>query len=191
MTAEGSDLKRDRSGNPLPQDYVPDESQFEPLTGEDFGSGHVGQDTGIWGKTASGIWLPIKISTDGYPLVDIANIEIILPTSITTIGRKKIVGLSGNPMSASDTAQFPSESGVECTGYSYVRGSIMTDQAGTLTIQHCEDGASWEDGTVITVNANEICTFNEMLYGSYVALEYANGATAQTSFVFAAFLAPM
>lgn len=68
-----------------------------------------------------------------------------------------------------------------CTGYRRVVGRVFANQAGTLKIQHSEDGSQW-DSEDIAVTANTLVFFDKVLYLQFVKIRYENGATAQTTF---------
>lgn len=67
---------------------------------------------------------------------------------------------------------------------SRVRGFVLADQAGTLYIEESNDGTTWTAAATLAVTANQLTdTGFVALTKRYYRFRYANGATAQTSFL--------
>lgn len=58
-------IKRDSQNIPVPQIFNPSIDDFSALTGVDLGGGRVGADNLMWGKTAGGLYVPVKVSDAG------------------------------------------------------------------------------------------------------------------------------
>lgn len=65
MAYNTKNIIRDASGAPIPQFYNPTPDAYQPLTGVDLGGGRYGYDSLIWGKTAGGLYIPVKVADDG------------------------------------------------------------------------------------------------------------------------------
>lgn len=61
-------------------------------------------------------------------------------------------------------------------------GAVRPSHAGNLYVDHSADGANWVEGDAQAIGANTTVGFDQVAYGRYVRVRYANGATAQTSF---------
>lgn len=72
--------------------------------------------------------------------------------------------------------------------YRRITGKVFADQAGTLNLQHSDDGITWDTLTTINVTASTPAKFDEPIYCRYVRANYVNGATAQTVFRLSAYL---
>jgi len=64
---------RDASGAPVPQFYNPTSDAYQPLTGVDLGGGRYGYDNLAWGKTAGGLYVPLKVANDGTVLTQLTG----------------------------------------------------------------------------------------------------------------------
>ena len=79
--------------SPLPQAWDPSEGAegaFKDVTGTDLGDGRFGLDNVQWGKTAAGIYLPIRVTNDGKQEV---KVDDTTPVKFEQVGNN--VQLSG------------------------------------------------------------------------------------------------
>jgi hypothetical protein len=77
-----------------------------------------------------------------------------------------------------------------CLEYRNLRGTVKTDQNGTLYIYNMPTSAVEDDVTTINVVANVGVGFVVRLAGQYVKVRYTNGGVAQTFFRLQAFVEP-
>lgn len=55
----------DLNGNFIPQGFNPSADEYRPTTGVDLGDNRHALDMLAWGKTSGGVYVPIRVSTDG------------------------------------------------------------------------------------------------------------------------------
>lgn len=85
MAYNTKNIIRDASGAPIPQFYNPTSDAYQPLTGADLGGGRYGYDNLAWGKTAGGLYVPVKVADDGAVLTQLTG-------SYATIDSAPVVG---------------------------------------------------------------------------------------------------
>lgn len=73
MAYNTKNIIRDASGAPIPQFYNPVTDAYQPLTGVDLGGGRYGYDGLVWGKTAGGLYVPVKVADDGTILTQLTG----------------------------------------------------------------------------------------------------------------------
>lgn len=78
-------IKRDLQGSPIPQFFNPTADDFQPLTGVALGGGRYASDVLGWGKTAGGLYVPLKVADDGTLLTQLTG-------SYATIDSAPVVG---------------------------------------------------------------------------------------------------
>lgn len=110
--------------------------------------------------------------------VQIANATVLLPVDKQSIYRTQAF-ITTTALNAS--ASFTSAT-FDGSLYRRLTGKVYADQAGTLNIQHSDDGVTWDTLTSISVTANTPAKFDEVIYARYIRVYYVNGATAQTTF---------
>jgi hypothetical protein len=73
-----------------------------------------------------------------------------------------------------------------------VVGTVFSTKGGTLKFYFSDDGTHWvvTTGFNITVTANTLSKFTQVIYAAFNMIEYVNGATAQTAFRLAAYTYP-
>ena len=71
-------IKRDLQGSPIPQFFNPTADDFQPLTGVALGGGRYASDVLGWGKTAGGLYVPLKVADDGTLLTQLTGSEMEL-----------------------------------------------------------------------------------------------------------------
>ena len=79
-------IKRDSQNIPVPQIFNPSIDDFSALTGVDLGGGRVGADNLMWGKTAGGLYVPVKVSDAGAVATELTG-------SIETVNSAPVVGV--------------------------------------------------------------------------------------------------
>lgn len=122
---------------------------------------------------------------DNQPLpAKIVGSSIDIPTDKRAIYRSQAF-LTTTVLAASGTYTSPSINGIQ---YRRLTGKVYTDQAGTLDLQHSDDGSTWDNLTSISVAAATPTKFDEPIYAQYVRVVYTNGATAQTAFRLSGYL---
>jgi len=69
--------------SPVPQAWDPSINDFKEITGQNLGGGRFGADGVQWGKTASGLFVPVRVTNDGVQEVQLSGtIELICHVSI-------------------------------------------------------------------------------------------------------------
>src|SRR5690554_6183233 len=65
--------------SPVPQAWDPSINDFREITGQNLGGGRFGADGVQWGKTASGLFVPVRVTNDGVQEVQLSgtNLEIV------------------------------------------------------------------------------------------------------------------
>lgn len=63
-----------------------------------------------------------------------------------------------------------------------VAGFAYADQAGTLHVEHSDDGSNWYSTGGQAVAAGATVFFDQPAYAAHARLRYVNGATAQAAF---------
>lgn len=71
-------IKRDSQNIPVPQIFNPSIDDFSALTGVDLGGGRVGADNLMWGKTAGGLYVPVKVSDAGAVATELTGRKLRL-----------------------------------------------------------------------------------------------------------------
>lgn len=66
--------------SPVPQAWDPSISDFRELTGQNLGGGRFGADGVQWGKTASGLFVPIRVTNDGTQEVQLSGNLVVSET---------------------------------------------------------------------------------------------------------------
>ena len=92
--------------SPVPQAWDPSINDFREITGQNLGGGRFGADGVQWGKTASGLFMPIRVTNDGTQEVQLSGtirtealgtgISITAGSTIYTderVNAEKMVGL--------------------------------------------------------------------------------------------------
>ena len=59
--------------SPVPQAWDPSINDFREITGQNLGGGRFGTDGVQWGKTASGLFMPIRVTNDGTQEVQLSG----------------------------------------------------------------------------------------------------------------------
>ena len=59
--------------SPVPQAWDPSINDFREITGQNLGGGRFGTDGVQWGKTASGLFMPIRVTNDGVQEVQLSG----------------------------------------------------------------------------------------------------------------------
>ncbi len=59
--------------SPVPQAWDPSINDFRELTGQNLGGGRFGADGVQWGKTASGLFVPVRVTNDGVQEVQLSG----------------------------------------------------------------------------------------------------------------------
>lgn len=114
----------------------------------------------------------------------IGNSQVAVPLDKQAIYRTQAFGIT-TPLAASASFTSATFDGIL---YRRITGRVFADQAGTLNLQHSDDGTTWDTLTSISVSANEPAKFDELIYCRYVRVNYVNGATAQTVFRLSGYL---
>lgn len=68
-------------------------------------------------------------------------------------------------------------------GFTKIRGTVYSDESGSLVVSHSPDGVKWdvaEAAIAVTGGTGEAIDFT--LLGSYFKIVYTNGGTAQDEF---------
>lgn len=65
--------------------------------------------------------------------------------------------------------------------FNRVTGKVISDQAGTLNLQHSDDGVIWHTLTTASITANTPAKFDEILYCAFFRVSYTT-AVNTTSF---------
>lgn len=76
MAYNTKNIIRDAAGAPIPQFYDPTSDAYQPLTGVDLGGGRYGYDNLAWGKTAGGLYVPLKVADDGTVLTQLTGRKV-------------------------------------------------------------------------------------------------------------------
>lgn len=107
-----------------------------------------------------------------------AGAGIIVPTDIQRILRSQYVS-TATPLAIS--ASFTGDT-LDVRAYRGMTGRAFADQAGTLYIEHSDDGTAWDVSNTIAVSASTPVFFDLPMYLYYARVRFVNGATAQTTF---------
>lgn len=59
--------------SPVPQAWDPSINDFREITGQNLGGGRFGADGVQWGKTASGLFVPVRVTNDGVQEVQLSG----------------------------------------------------------------------------------------------------------------------
>ena len=59
--------------SPVPQAWDPSINDFREITGQNLGGGRFGADGVQWGKTASGLFVPVRVTNDGVQEVQVSG----------------------------------------------------------------------------------------------------------------------
>jgi hypothetical protein len=59
--------------SPVPQAWDPSINDFREITGQNLGGGRFGADGVQWGKTASGLFMPVRVTNDGVQEVQLSG----------------------------------------------------------------------------------------------------------------------
>lgn len=59
--------------SPVPQAWDPNLGDFREITGQNLGGGRFGTDGIQWGKTASGLFVPVKVTNEGVQEVQVSG----------------------------------------------------------------------------------------------------------------------
>lgn len=113
-----------------------------------------------------------------------AGAGIIVPTDIQRILRTQAV-LTTTALGSSATYTGDT---LDARAYRYITGRAFADQAGTLYVEHSDDGTTWDVSDTIAVAASTVVVFEKLCYLYYLRLRYVNGATAQGTFRLGAWL---
>ena len=75
--------------SPVPQAWDPSINDFREITGQNLGGGRFGTDGVQWGKTASGLFMPIRVTNDGVQEVQLSGpitevVKVVDALAITT-----------------------------------------------------------------------------------------------------------
>lgn len=68
------------------------------------------------------------------------------------------------------------------SGGDTIRGSVYSDQSGTIYIEQSGDHVNWDVSTSYAITGGNGQGFVENVVSPYCRLRYVNGATAQTAF---------
>lgn len=63
--------------SPVPQAWDPSISDFREITGQNLGGGRFGADGVQWGKTASGLFVPVRVTNDGVQEVQLSGTIVV------------------------------------------------------------------------------------------------------------------
>lgn len=132
-----------------------------------------------------------EVSLTGSTIPDTSPVpsKIVGATISVPIDKKTIyrsLGFSTTTALAASTAY--TSASLDGIQYRRLTGRAFADQAGTLDLQHSDDGTTWDTLTSISVAASTPVKFDEPIYTRYIRIVYTNGATAQTTFRLSAYL---
>lgn len=65
--------------SPVPQAWDPSINDFREITGQNLGGGRFGADGVQWGKTASGLFVPVRVTNDGVQEVQLSGTIVSTP----------------------------------------------------------------------------------------------------------------
>ena len=75
--------------SPVPQAWDPSINDFREITGQNLGGGRFGTDGVQWGKTASGLFMPIRVTNDGVQEVQLSG---NIPLETVIFSRTGVIG---------------------------------------------------------------------------------------------------
>lgn len=116
--------------------------------------------------------------------IQLRGSDVTLPVDKQTILRSQAF-ITTTALGADTPYTSPSIDGLQ---YKRLTGKVFADQAGTLEIQHSDDGTTWDTLTSISVAASTPLSFDESIYTRYIRVNYINGITAQTVFRLSGYL---
>ena len=64
--------------SPVPQAWDPSINDFREITGQNLGGGRFGADGVQWGKTASGLFVPVRVTNDGVQEVQVSGNDVVI-----------------------------------------------------------------------------------------------------------------
>lgn len=132
----------------------------------------------IYGLDSSGNAQKLDDAASRSLRVYLAGAGIIGPVDIQRILRSQYVS-TDTPLAIS--ASFTGDT-LDVRAARGMTGRAFADQAGTLYIEHSDDGTTWDVSDTITVPASTSTFFDVLMYLYYARVRFVNGATAQTTF---------
>ena len=114
----------------------------------------------------------------------VGNSLIAVPTDKQSIYRYQAF-LTTTPLGSGASYTSSSFDGIL---FRRLTGRAYADKAGTLNLQHSDDGTTWDTLTSISVPAATATKYDEPLYARYVRVNYVNGADAQGTFRLSGYL---
>lgn len=155
--------------SPVPQAWDPNLGDFREITGQNLGGGRFGTDGVQWGKTASGLFVPIKVTNDGAQEVQLSGTiveETIVPEQTITASKTFLLSQPAGIDSVMITAHIKSLTGT----FEASEGVGLIYRAGVKSVPASDVNFKY----IFQISTNRISTPRTgMLYISPGATEFS------------------